>query len=308
MRFAILGTGGMGAYFGGKLALAGHDVSFIARGRMLKALQSGGLKVESPDGDFSVHPVRASDGAGPPDAPVDAVLFCVKLYDVAEAKPLLARLLGPQTFVVTLQNGVEVVDMLAPEISPDRILPGASYVSSNIAEPGLIRHVGAAGHMDFGEMDGRLSPRARSLMDAFARTNVEARFQPDITASLWAKFVLVAAFSGVMGVTRSPMGVVRAEPACLRLLGDALREAESLAHAMGINIPPGHGESLVRMAQAMPANLKPSLLEDLEHGRRLEVDWLSGGVVRLGERIGVPTPVHRVIHAALKPHARGVQG
>ncbi len=304
MRFAIFGAGGMGAYFGGKLALAGHDVAFVARGRTLAALKAGGLRVESPDGDFAVQQVTAS---GDPVAigPVDVVLFCVKLYDVAGAKPLLAPLLGPQTIVLTLQNGVEVVDMLAPEIDRARILPGASYVSANIVEPGLIRHVGTPGHIDFGELDGQLSPRAQALIGAFASAGVEARFKPDITASLWAKFVLVAAFSGVMGLTRAPIGIVRAEPACFRLLGDALQEAEAVARAMGINIPGGHSDSLVRMAQGMPPHLKPSLLEDLEHGRRLEVDWLSGGVVRLGEKAGVPTPVHRVIHAALKPHANG---
>lgn len=304
MRFAIFGAGGMGAYFGAKLALAGHDVAFVARGQTLAALQSGGLRVESPDGDFALTQVRAGNDA-PAIGPVDAVLFCVKLYDVAGAKPLLASLLGPQTFVLTLQNGVEVVDMLAPEIGRSRILPGASYVSANIVEPGLIRHVGATGHIDFGELDGKLSPRAQALIDAFGDTNVEARFNADITASLWTKFVLVAGYSGVMALTRAPMGVVRAEPATLRLLEEALREAEAVAHAMGINIPEGHSDALVRRTQGMAPQLKPSLLEDLEHGRRLEVDWLSGGVVRLGEKAGVPTPVHRVIHAALKPYANG---
>lgn len=304
MRFAVFGAGGMGAYFGGKLALAGHDVAFIARGRTLAALRTGGLRVESPDGDFAVQQVTASDDPAA-IGPVDAVLFCVKLYDVAGAKPALASLLGPQTIILTLQNGVEVVDMLAPEIDRARILPGASYVSANIVEPGLIRHVGTPGYIDFGELNGQLSQRAQALIGAFASAGVEARFKPDIIASLWAKFVLVAAFSGVMGLTRAPIGVVRAEPACLRLLGDALQEAEAVARAMGINIPQGHSDSLVRMAQGMPPHLKPSLLEDLEHGRRLEVDWLSGGVVRLGEKAGAPTPVHRVIHAALKPYANG---
>ncbi|MDO9459817.1 MAG: 2-dehydropantoate 2-reductase [Alphaproteobacteria bacterium] len=304
MRFAIFGAGGMGAYFGGKLALAGHEVAFIARGRTLDALRAGGLRVDSPDGDFAVNPVTASDD---PTAigQVDAVLFCVKLYDVVAAKPLLASLLGPQSIVLTLQNGVEVVDMLAPEIARDCILPGASYVSANIVEPGLIRHVGTPGHIDFGELSGTLTPRAQALIDAFAGGGIEARFKPDITASLWAKFVLVAAFSGVMGLVRAPIGVVRAEPACLDLLRDALQEAEAVGRAMGINIPQGHGDSIMRMAHGMPPHLKPSLLEDLEHGRRLEVDWLSGGVVRLGEKAGVSTPVHRVIHAALKPHANG---
>lgn len=304
MRIAIFGAGGMGAYFGGKLALAGHDVAFVARGQTLAALRTAGLRVESPDGDFALTHVRAGDNA---DAigPVDAVLFCVKLYDVEGAKPLLASLLGPETFVVTLQNGVEVVDMLTPEIPRKRILPGSSYVSANIVVPGVIRHVGATGHIDFGELDGNLSARAQALINAFGDTNVEARFNADITASLWAKFVLVAGYSGVMALTRAPIGVVRSESATLRLLADALHEAEAVAHAMGINIPAGHSDALLSRTLAMAPELKPSLLEDLEHGRRLEVDWLSGGVVRLGEKFGVPTPVHRVIHAALKPYANG---
>jgi len=304
MRFAIFGAGGMGAYFGGKLALAGHEVAFVARGQTLAALQSGGLRVESPDGDFALAKLRAGNDAQA-IGPVDAVLFCVKLYDVEGAKPLLASLLGPETFILTLQNGVEVVDMLAPEIDRARILPGASYVSANIVVPGLIRHVGATGHIDFGELDGKLSSRAQALMNAFGGANVEARFNADITASLWTKFVLVAGYSGVMALTRAPIGVVRSEPATLGLLDAALREAEAVALAMGITLPKGLSEALVVRTQGMAPELKPSLLEDLEHGRRLEVDWLSGGVVRLGEKFGVPTPVHRVIHAALKPYAKG---
>lgn len=304
MKFAIFGTGGMGAYFGGKLALAGEEVAFIARGKNLTAMREHGLRVESPNGDFAVNPVTASDDPARIGA-VDCVLYCVKLYDVETTAKMLAPLLGPDTFIVTLQNGVEVTDMLAPEIGRARILPGASYVSANIVEPGLIRHLGALGHIDFGELDGRLSARAQSLIGAFAKTGVEARFKPDITGSLWAKFVLVAAFSGVMGLARAPIGVVCAEPECLRLLGDALRETEAVARAMGITLPKEHSGSILRMAQGMPHNLKPSLLEDLEHGRRLEVDWLSGGVVRLGEKAGVPTPVHRVIHAILKLYANG---
>ena len=304
MRFAILGTGGMGAYFGGKLALAGHDVAFVARGQTLAALQSKGLKVESPDGDFELKTVRAGSDAAA-IGPVDAVLYCVKLYDVAGSKALLASLLGPETFVLTLQNGVEVVDMLAPEIDRSRILPGSSYVSSNIVTPGLIRHVGAAGHIDFGELDGKLSPRAQSLIDAFAGTNVEARFKTDINGSLWTKFVLVAGYSGTMALTRGSIGVVRSCPETLQLLGEALREAEAVAHAMGMNIPKDFSHSQVERAKELPYQLKPSLLEDLEHGRRMEVDWLAGGVVRLGARVGVPTPVNRVIHAALKPYANG---
>lgn len=305
MRFAIFGAGGMGAYFGGKLALAGHDVAFVARGKTLAALQSDGVRVLSPDGDFELKSVRAGNDAAAIGL-VDAVLYCVKLYDVAASKQLLASLLGPRTFVLSLQNGVEVVDMLAPEIDRGRILPGASYVSANIVEPGLIRHVGATGHIDFGELDGKLSPRAQSLMDAFAATNVEARFNPDIIGSLWSKFVLVAGYSGVMALTRAPIGVVRSCPETMRLLGEALAEAEAVGRAMGVNLPEGLGDALVRRTQGMAAELKPSLLEDLEHGRRLEVDWLAGGIVRLGEKAGVPTPVNRVIHAALKPYANGI--
>ncbi|MEQ1889832.1 MAG: 2-dehydropantoate 2-reductase [Alphaproteobacteria bacterium] len=304
MRFAIFGAGGMGAYFGGKLELAGHYVAYVARGRTLETLRAKGLRVESPDGDFAINPIIVGDDPAT-IGPVDAVLYCVKLYDVAGSKPLLASLLGPDTFVLTLQNGVEVVDMLAPEIDRSRILPGSSYVSANIVEPGLIRHVGQTGHIDFGELDGKLTPRAQALMDAFADTNVEARFNPDIIGSLWTKFVLVAGYSGVMALTRGPIGVVRSEPVTLNLLSEALHEAEAVAHAMGIRIPLNHSENQLRRVQEMPPQLKPSLLEDLEHGRRLEVDWLAGGVVRLGEKAGVPTPVNRVIHAALKPYANG---
>ena len=304
MKFAVFGTGGMGAYFGGRLARAGHDVWFIARGRNLAAMRDGGLRIESPTGNFTVNPVQATDDPAK-IGPVDYVLYCVKLYDVDSTKHALKPLLGPQTSILTLQNGIDVVDMLAPVVGRERLMPGASYVSSNIFEPGLIRHVGAAGHIDFGEPDGKISARAKALIAAFDKAGFEVRFREDIIDSLWQKFVLVCTFSGVMTLTRAPIGVVRATPETLRLLADAGREAVAVARASGINLPADFAESMSTRAQGMAPELKPSLLEDLEHGRRMEVDWFSGTIVRLGEKLGIPTPVHRVIHAALKPHANG---
>lgn len=304
MRFAVFGTGGMGAYFGGRLALAGHDVSFIARGRNLAAMREGGLRVESPTGNFTLNPVNATDDPAA-IGPVDAVLFGVKLYDVIDAGKKLGPLLGADTMVLTLQNGIDVIEMLTPLIGRQPILPGSSYVSSNIVEPGFIRHIGAAGHVDFGELDGKLSPRAQRLIDAFASAGMEARFRSDIIESLWTKFVLVCGYSGVMTLARAPMGVVRSVPETFQLLSDALHEAAAIAKASGINLPADYTQALLARAQGMAAQLKPSLLEDLEHGRRLEIDWFSGTIVRLGERLDIATPVHRVIHAALKPYANG---
>lgn len=304
MKFAIFGTGGMGAYFGGRLARAGHDVSFIARGRNLAAMREGGLRVESPTGNFTLNPINATDDPAK-IGPVDCVLYCVKLYDVHETAKKLAPLLRPDTMIVTLQNGIDVVEMLEPEVGRSHTLPGASYVNAHIVEPGLIRHAGGAGHVDFGELDGKLSPRAQSLIDAFASAGMEARFKPDIIDSLWTKFVMVCSFSSVMGLTRAPIGVVCADPTGLQLLGDALSEAVAVARASKINLPADARQSMLKMAQALPPKLKSSLLEDIEHGRRIEIEWFSGTIARLGEKLGVPTPVHRVIYAALKPHANG---
>lgn len=304
MKFAIFGTGGMGAYFGGLLARAGHDVWFIARGKHLAAMRETGLRIESPTGNFTVHPVNAT-GDPAEIGPVDYVLYCVKLYDVDSTKAALKPLLGPKTSILTLQNGIDVIDMLAPVVGRKRLLPGASYVSSNIFEPGLIRHVGAAGYIDFGELDGKISERATGLIAAFGEAGFEMRFREDIIGSLWQKFVLVCAFSGVMTLTRAPIGVVRAAALTFSLLEDALNEAAAIGRASGINLPTDYSAGLMKMAQGMAPELKPSLLEDLEHGRRLEIDWFSGTIVRLGEKLGIPTPVHRVIHAALKPYANG---
>lgn len=305
MKIAVFGTGGMGAFFGGKLAQSGADVHFIARGAHLAALRERGLTVISPDGDFSISPVQATDKPAQIGA-VDIVLFCVKLYDVESAGAALAPLLADDTsHVVTFQNGVEVADMLAPLIGKDRILPGAAYVSANIEQPGIIRHVGSPGYMDFGELDGRLSQRAQQFIDCCANAGFEARFKPDIMASLWSKFVLVAAFSGVMGLARAPLGVVREDPDARALLDTALHEAEQVGRALGVALPAHTAQSIFQMANALPHELKPSLLEDLEHGRRLEIEWLSGGVRRLGRQAGVPTPVHDVIYSTLKLHAAG---
>lgn len=304
MKFAIFGTGGMGAYFGGRLARAGHDVWFIARGKHLAAMRETGLRIESPTGNIVINPVKATENPAE-IGPVDYVLYCVKLYDVDSTKAALKTMLGSQTSILTLQNGIDVIDMLSPVVGRERLMPGASYVSSNIFEPGLIRHVGAAGHIDFGELDGKLSERAKGLIAAFDKAGFEVRFREDIIDSLWQKFVLVCAFSGVMTLTRAPIGVVRAGALTFKLLEDALNEAVAIGRASGINLPTDYSSALMNMAQGMAPQLKPSLLEDLEHGRRLEVDWFSGTIVRLGEKLGIPTPVHRVIHAALKPYANG---
>ncbi|HAD25759.1 MAG TPA: 2-dehydropantoate 2-reductase [Alphaproteobacteria bacterium] len=305
MKIAVFGTGGMGAFFGGKLALAGNDVHFIARGAHLAAMRERGLTVTSPNGDFTVTPVQATDKPDQIGA-VDIVLFCVKLYDVESAGAALGTLLSRDTsYVVTFQNGVEVADMLAPLIGKERILPGAAYVSANIVQPGVIGHVGSPGYMDFGELDGKLSDRAQQFIDCCAGAGFEARFQPDIMASLWSKFVLVAAFSGVMGLARAPLGIVRADTDARGLLEAALNEAEQVGRALGVTLPEHTAQSIFQMANALPHELKPSLLEDLEHGRRLEVEWLSGGVRRLGRQVGVATPVHDVIYSVLKLHADG---
>ena len=304
MKFAIFGTGGMGAYFGGRLARAGHDVTFIARGNTLAALRAHGLRLESPTGNFTLNPVNATDDTAQ-IGPVNCVLYCVKLYDVNGAAHQLLPLLRADTAVLALQNGVDVADMLAPVIGRNHILPGASYVNAHITEPGFIQHRGGAGHIDFGELDGQLSPRAQIIIDAFASAGMEARFKPDIIESLWSKFVMVCGFAGIMALTRSPIGKLRDVPVTFALMGDALREALAIARASGINLPTDYDQTLLKMAQGLEPNVKASLLEDIEHGRRLEIDWFSGTIVRLGEKLGIPTPVHRVIHAALKPHVNG---
>jgi 2-dehydropantoate 2-reductase len=303
MKIAIFGSGGVGGYFGGRLAAAGEDVTFIARGEHLAALRRDGLSIESPRGDVKLTSIAATDR---PDAvgAVDVVLFTVKLYDVEGAAAALAPLVGPGTVVVTLQNGVDAVNMVSRHVARERLVAGAAYVMAVIAAPGRIRHTSAES-LVFGEADGSRSERLTALEAAGVRAGLRASISPSIELALWTKFVRLATWSGMTAVTRSPVGVIRDDPALSAMMAAAFDEAIAVGRARGIAFPETIEEETMEMVRGFPFGSRSSMLEDLERGRPLELAWLSGAVVRFGEETGIPTPTHRFITSVLSPFAAG---
>jgi len=305
MKIAVFGSGGVGGYFGGRLAAAGEDVTFLARGAHLTAMQQDGLHIESPNGALHLPKVQATDR---PQAigPVDVVLFTVKLYDVDTAAASLAPLIGPDTVVITLQNGVDAMDMVSKHVGADHVAGGAAYIVAVIDKPGHVRHT-TAQQLVFGERDKRRSARLVAFEEAGLRAGFQAKASDDVEADLWTKFVRLATWSGMTTVTRSPMGVIRDTPATFELMVAAIQEVITLAHARGVNLPDDIMDSTMTMIKNFPASSKSSMLEDIERGRRLELPWLSGAVVRLGKESGVPTPIHQFITTVLTPFVNGTR-
>jgi 2-dehydropantoate 2-reductase len=303
MRIAVVGSGGVGGYFGGRLAAAGADVTFLARGAHLDALRTRGLQIESPKGN--VHIERTKAAADPSEVgPVDIVFFTVKLYDTEPAIALLPPLIGPDTAVIPFQNGVDSIARLTDAVGPRHAAGGTCYVSAVIAEPGVIRHT-AMDHLVFGEVDGRRTARMEALLDACRPAGFQSTLSSDIMVDIWTKFVRLSVLSGLTTVTRSPLGVVCRDPQLFAMLKDAVREAMRVAHAKGIAVPSTAIDDVAAAYTALPPQTKSSMLEDLERGRRLELPWLSGALVRIAREVGVETPIHNFITAVLTPFVGG---
>ena len=308
MKIAIVGSGGVGGYFGGRLAANGVDVTFVARGAHLAALRNNGLRILSPSGDLHLPVVKATDDPRSV-GPVDVVLFAVKLYDTESAVALLPALIGPETVVVPLQNGVGSVERLTRAVGREHVAGWTCYVAAVIAEPGVIRHT-AIGRLLFGPLrDGvaGLSAPLQQLLVACEGAGFDAVPSEKIETEIWAKFVRLAVISGMTAVTRCPIGVVVNDPDLAAMMADALRESFAVANACGVPLDASLIPAIMKANQAMPGEMKSSMLEDLERGRPLELPFLSGTVVRLGEEHGVPTPVHRFIATVLKPFVNGVR-
>jgi len=303
MRIAIVGAGGVGGYFGGRLAAAGADVRFLARGAHLRALQTSGLQIVSPKGDVHVPRISASDDPAAVGV-VDVVMFTVKLYDAAEAVHLLPPLIGRETVVLPFQNGVDGIEIIERAVGRAHTGGGTCYVSAAIAEPGVIRHT-AMDHLMFGELDGSRSKRLEALLDACSGTNFQSTLSANIQVDIWTKFTRLSVLSGMTTVTRSPLGVVMQDPDLREMLKHAVAEALAVAHAKGVPVRNDMVEDVARAYDALPYETKASMLVDLENGRRLELPWLSGAVARIGKELGVPTPTHSFIAAVLKPFVDG---
>jgi 2-dehydropantoate 2-reductase len=298
-----MGSGAVGGYFGGRLASAGYDVTFVARGPHLEALRSRGLRVQSPNGNIHLPSVQAT---GDPAAigPVDIVLFTVKMYSTVQAAQDMRPLVGDGTGVISLQNGVESVDILSQAVGRDHVLGGVAYVASVITEPGLIVHT-AMDHLIFGELDGRRSARVTEFYDACVASGFHATVSDDIAVDIWSKFVRLSVFSGMTSIARLPIGPLRDDPEILAMLQEAVRETVRVGEAKGIRFRAGLLDEVATMVRGLPPQAKSSMLEDLERGKPLELPWLSGAVVRLGREAGVPTPIHHFIATLLKPYVNG---
>jgi 2-dehydropantoate 2-reductase len=311
MRIAVFGTGGVGGYFGGLLATAGNDVTFVARGAHLAALRRDGLTVESANGAIRVAPAQATDDPAA-IGPVDLVMLCVKLWDTEGAVAALPPLLGPDTAVVSFQNGIDAVPTLTARLrgTTAHVLGGVAQIAAAIERPGVVRHTGTMARLIVGEIgdgdgDSTAQPRAAAIVAAMQAAGIDALLSPDIGKAIWEKFVFLASFSGMTALTRLPKGPITAEPATRAMLAAAIGEACAVARAHGAALAPDHAERAMALVDKLPTEMKSSMLVDLEQGRRLELPWLSGAVVRLGEEAGVASPVHGAITAALAPHAQG---
>jgi 2-dehydropantoate 2-reductase len=303
MRIAIVGSGGLGGYFGGRLAAAGVDVTFLARGAHLNARRTIGLRIESPNGNLHLPRVSATDDASTVGA-VDVVFLAVKLYDTESALPLLPPLIGPDTVVIPFQNGVENVEMLSLAVGRPHLASGTSYVQASIAEPGVIRHI-ALDRLIFGELDGARTPRLERLFEVCRDAGVSPTLSDHIEVEIWSKFVHLSVLSGMTSVTRSTVGPLRDDPDLFAMWQAALVETIAVARAKGIDLPRSLFDDLITLLQQIPAQAGSSMLQDLERHRRLELPWLSGAVVRMGRALDVETPIHRFITTVLQPHVNG---
>lgn len=300
MRIAIFGTGGAGGYFGAQLARAGEDVIFIARGEHLQAICTHGLRVETPKGEIVIQPAQASNDPAQVGV-VDAVIVGVKAWQVTETARAMEPMIGPNTFVVPLQNGVEASSQLATVLGADHVLGGLCGTLSWIVSPGRIRSIGQVHFIKFGELDKRPSERAEQLRQAFERAGVKVEIPLDIHVALWEKFLFVVSFGGVGAVTRAPIGVIRTLPETRRLLEQCMREIFAVARTRQIALSDGIVEKSMMFLDSLAPSGTTSLQRDIADGKPSELDAWNGAVVRLGREVGVATPLHEFIYHSLLP-------
>lgn len=308
MKIAVFGTGGVGGYFGGRLAQAGHDVTFVARGKHLEAMLANGLRVKSIKGDFSIYPARATENPHEVGA-VDVVLCCVKAWQVSETAEAMRPLIAADTVVIPLQNGVEAHTTLAVKLGDHHVLPGLCRLISMIEAPGAIRHTGAAPYIAFGEMDGGSSRRAIEIADRLdAAEGMRVEASQHIFAHMWKKFMLIAPWGGVGAVTRVPIGIIRKIPESRDMMVDAIREVFGVGKANGVQIENEALASTIAFIDKLPPDGTTSMQRDLMNGRPSELGWQTGAVVRFGSHKGVSTPTNSFIYHSLLPLERIARG
>src|SRR5215469_5339050 len=304
MRVAVMAAGAVGGYFGGRLAAAGHDVAFIARGAHRDAIRQNGLTIESALGDLHLNDVNVTDDPKQV-GPVDVVLFAVKLWDTETAGEQTRPLVGSNTRVITLQNGVDSVERLVPILGEEPMIGGTTYVVATIARPGVIRHTGTNARIRCGRLDRRPDPVLTGYVEQIKNANIDITLSDHILLDIWKKFVLLSGTSGITATTRQPIGVIRDDGDMRAFLYKLMQETIAVGRAAGVEFSPDFQTELDRSVSGFHPTMKASMANDLDAGNRLELDWLAGRIVALGRKYGIPTPAQEAVYAILKPYRMG---
>jgi 2-dehydropantoate 2-reductase len=305
MRIVIMGAGGVGGYFGGRLALAGNDMTFVARGPHGEAIRRNGLRAEGTLGEFHVQPAKCVASPDEIAEAPDVILFAVKLSAMESAAEQLRPIIGAQTSVYTVQNGVEAADVVGAVLGREKVVPGIAYISAIISEPGLISTRAAFAGLAFGERDGRESARVKAFFDACKAAKFDAQIPPDITRAIWLKFAMLAPMAATTSLIRCGLGPIRSNPRSRALLQALIEEIVTLGKAAGVKMRDRDVTDTLKILDGLPPAVRASMAHDLEVGNPLELPWLSGAVVRLGEQHGVATSTHRFFADALAPYEKG---
>ncbi len=298
MRITVFGTGGVGGYFGGRLARAGEDVTFIARGEHLRAIKENGLKVDSTDGDFVINPARATEDVSEVGE-TDLVILGVKAWQVPEAARAIKPVVRSKTTVLPLQNGVEAVQQLVDELGRENVIGGLCRIVSFVVGPGHIRHAGFKPSIIIGELDNRRTDRITKIEEVFKRAGLEITIAADIQVALWTKFLFIASFSGVGAMANAPAGFVRSDPKWRILILKAMEEIYALAHARGIKLPPDSIDKVMASVDALPEDATSSMQRDIAGGKPSELESQNGAVVRMARDSRIDVPTHTLIYEAL---------
>ena len=304
MKITVMGTGGVGGYFGAKLAKAGHDVAFVARGNHLKAMKKNGLKVYSELGDVTIDPINASDN--PEEFGIaDIVLFCVKAYDTQTAATLIKPIVGENTGVIPLLNGIGHVEILLATLGQNSVIGGVANISALIEESGVVRHFSTMQILRVGELDNNSSERIEKFRDACGDAGIDAPVPESIEKELWQKIIMICTLAGANCLTRLPLGLCRNDLSTRKLMTTLASEAVDVARALNIRLPDDQVEITMKLLDALPPTMKASMLAALEKGEKLEASALNGAIERLGKENGIDTPAHRTVYAAISPHENG---
>jgi 2-dehydropantoate 2-reductase len=306
MRIAAMAAGAVGGYFGARMAAAGHEVFFIARGSNLAAIKKNGLKIESVHGDLHIAKPNATDDPATV-GPVDIVIFAVKLWDTEKSAEMTKPMVGPATRVITLQNGIESVGRLAPILGAEQTVGGAAYIATTITQPGVIKHSSSFAIMRFGRADKRADPMLQAFVDAGKAAKIDLDIAADITRELWQKFAFLTAMSGSTAALRSPIGPIAADPELRGFFRKLMEEVFAVGKASGVALDPAYIDERMAFTGKMEPGMKASMAHDLERGNRLELDWLAGKVRQLGRALtlNVPTPANDAVYTVLKLHRNG---